>query len=253
MNSFGASSPNESFPWCDTSLDSALQLVQQQNRQPGVLPVTMFQHVNGEFYHCRIEASARTPKYKATQFDINNLAEHLFGNASRIMNTNGQGQSSSGVLHGSTCGFGSECLVTDCANVDTIHPQFRHFPSSACACFLEMPTLELVASNMEAITQMPLQSTISASTTPHRYNCLVPNCLKNYATKGDLERHVWSHGPPHFLCPVPDCKYRERGFHRKDHLIKHLGTHNVPEAWMEAAKAIKPKKWPSMALQLLGL
>lgn len=72
-----------------------------------------------------------------------------------------------------------------------------------------------------------------------RFKCA--HCEKHYKNKGDLDKHIVSHGPTLFRCPVNVCHYHERGFHRKDHFIKHLSTHMLPPGWIDAAKAMQPK------------
>ena len=46
---------------------------------------------------------------------------------------------------------------------------------------------------------------------------------KPFARKGELDRHMKSHGPPEFDCPVPGCKRQgDKGFSRKDKLRDHV-------------------------------
>ena len=100
---------------------------------------------------------------------------------------------------------------------------------------------------------LPNNNVPTAESSQRGYKCLLVTCTKIYKNKGDMERHLLTHGPPLFWCPVLGCKFNEKGFHRKDHHIKHLRTHPLPKSWIQAEKSLSPKDFVCMTLRRQSL
>ena len=186
MGSQGIAPPNDSSHQCDTNSGTEQQSSQHQDRHLQEFTTTP-QHANREFYPYHAETSTRLPAPRTLISDFSSLEERLFGNTSQFVNANEQVPRSYEVLHGPNQGFGREFLATDCADIGTVYPQSGHVPSTAYTSLLDMPTPEFSASNMEGVTRMPFQITVSASMPPHRYSCVVPNCPKKLRDQGRLK------------------------------------------------------------------
>lgn len=54
-----------------------------------------------------------------------------------------------------------------------------------------------------------------------------PKCGKAFNRKGDMRRHAQGHESPSFWCVVDTCKFKYKGFCRKDKWVDHLKTHGI--------------------------
>ena len=65
------------------------------------------------------------------------------------------------------------------------------------------------------------------SCTPASKPHACPKCGKAFSRKGDMRRHAQGHEPPSFWCVVDTCKFKYKGFCRKDKWVDHLKTHGI--------------------------
>lgn len=69
------------------------------------------------------------------------------------------------------------------------------------------------------------RTTVLAEQDATPFVCIHPGCsrTKPFTRKGDLDRHMKSHSPPEFGCPIHGCKRQgDDGFPRKDKLRDHM-------------------------------
>ena len=98
-------------------------------------------------------------------------------------------------------------------------------PSVPYSALSQAPFLPSATQSTSNVFVIPGSASIAApASNPMKpYACSV--CSKPFARKGDMERHLRSHGPYLFHCSMPECRYFGKGFHRKDKYDLHCEKH----------------------------